>query len=90
MSDPIIVNATPTADQIAAALRQGIAAVGAIAGTLGVTGIFSDAHLNQATALVGPIATVLAIVWGQLETRSKAKKLTITAAAAPNSVAQVK
>ena len=94
MSDPVTtpiqVNATPTADQIAAALRQAVAAIGAIAGTLGFNGIFTDAHLNQATSLAGPIAAVVAIIWGQLATRSKAKKLTITAAAAPNSVATVK
>ena len=38
----------------------------------------------------GPAATVLAFVLGQLKTRSTAKKLAVTADAAPASVAQVK
>lgn len=87
---PIQVNATPTADQIAAALRQLVAALGAIAATLGYNGIFTDARLNHWSALAGPAAAVVAVIWGQVATRAKSKKLTIAAAAAPDSVAVVK
>jgi uncharacterized membrane protein YfcA len=87
---PILVNATPTPDQIASAIRYGVTAAGSIAGALGYSGVFSDKQDNTAAAMIGPMAVVIAFIWGQLVTRLRAKQLAVTAAHSPDPVAQVK
>lgn len=90
VTTPILYNTTPTPDQIAAALRYGVTALGSMAGALGYSGVFSDDRVNMITAMVGPAAAAIAFIWGQLATRAHAKKLAVAGAAAPNSVAQAK
>lgn len=89
MNQPIEVNATPTAAQIAALLRQVVTLLGAVAGTLGYAGVFED-KINMAATLIGPASAMIAIVWGQFATRKTAQNLAIAADAAPDRVAQVK
>lgn len=89
MTEPIQVHATPTAAQIAAALRQIITALGSIVGALGYAGLF-ESKLNLALSLIGPASAVLAIAWGQVATRADAKKAATMAAALPDTVAQLK
>lgn len=87
-STPIMVNPYPTQDQIAAGIRQTILILGSVAGALGAAKVAGE--LNTLLVIVGPIAALISFVLGQLHTRSASKKLAITAAAAPNAVAQVK
>ncbi len=96
--EPIQVSATPTQAQIAAGVRQIALSLGIIAAAFGFSGLATKANL--VVSLAPQFAAILAIagpaVWaaaawlGQISTRSQAKKLAITAAAAPDSVAMVK
>ena len=91
MSDiekPIEVNATPVPAQIEASIRQVVLMVGPLLGGIGYVGLAGK--LNDALVLAGPAAAIIAFVWGQVATRQAAKKLTITARAAPNRTAIVK
>lgn len=94
MSDPVTapiqVRATPTVAQIAAGIRVGVVALGSIAGALGYSHAFDSDMINMLSAMAGPMAGVIAFGLSQLATRSTNKKLAVTAAAAPDSVAQVK
>lgn len=85
---PIMVNPYPTQDQIAAGLRQAVLILSGVATTLGAARVAGE--LNTFLTIVGPMAAIISFALGQMHTRSAAKKLAITAAAAPNSVAQVK
>lgn len=94
-SAPIMVNATPTHDQLTAGVRQTCLGLSAVATAFGA------AHLSQglntaalaataiATAISGAV-TVWVFVLGQIHTRRASKTLAVVAAAAPDSVAQVK
>lgn len=94
MSDPILVPPTPTPAQMAAGIRQVATVLGTVLSTLG----FSDAAVfltkigvdPQMAGTVGAVAAVISIVWGQIATRRNAKKLVVTANAAPNTVARLK
>lgn len=86
--DPIEVNASPTPAQIAALLRQIVTVVGSAAGALGYAGVAGQ--LNEYLTIVGPLAAVIAVLWGQISTRSTAKKLAIAADAAPDRIAVLK
>lgn len=94
-SAPIIVDATPTQAQLAAGIRQLLLGAGAIATAFGA------AHLGQGLSTAALAATVIAtglsggvtiamFIMGQLHVRHAAQKLAVTAAAAPDYVAQVK
>jgi uncharacterized membrane protein len=93
-NEPIVVHATPTAPQIAAGLRQVILALGSIVAALESMGIGDKFHLsadlNNALGYVGGVAAVIAIVWGQIETRRNAQKAAAMANALPNSTAVTK
>ena len=88
---PIIVNAEPTPDQIAAGLRQAVTVLGPIVAILAATGWGERLNLNvYFTAFIGSIgaiSTVAAIIVGQLHTRSLAKTAAFLANKLPNSVA---
>lgn len=95
---PIQVSATPARAQIEAGIRQAGGAIGIILAAFGMT---AWAHkIGVVVALAPQFAILLTIlgpviwgafVWvGQLATRKQAKNLAITAAAAPDSVAQVR
>lgn len=88
MNNPIVVNATPTQDQLAAGLRQLLLALSSIASVLGYTKVAGE--LSAALTIVGPVAMIITIVLGQIYTRRASQKLIITATAAPDSVAVVK
>lgn len=83
----IKVPESPTPAQIEAGIRQAVTILGAIAGTVGAAKLAG--HLNEVLLIVGPLSSIIAIVWGQLFTRSQAKKLAVVAEAAPNAVAVV-
>lgn len=92
MSDPtqtpIIVNATPTQDQIQSGLRYILTALSAVAMALGFSGV-----AGKFTALlmaVGPMSAAVAFLWGQWSARHKAKQAATMAKALPDSVAQIK
>lgn len=85
---PIIVPATPTQTQAAAAVRQIILILAGAASALGFAGVAGQ--LNEFIAYAGPVAAVVVFVWGQVRTRTEAKKLIVTGGAAPNTVAQVR
>lgn len=93
---PIVVPATPTAPQIAAGLRQIILSLGSILATLEGMGIGEKllpgvgAGLNNLLGYVGGIAFVVALVWGQLATRTNAQKAATMANALPDSKAVTK
>ncbi len=86
--EPIVVNASPTPAQISAGLRQLILAVGPLVGYLGWSG--GESTLNTALQYIGPISAVVAFLWGQLSTRSHAKKASVMATQLPNSIARTK
>jgi hypothetical protein len=86
MTQPILVNATPTSDQLYAAVRQIGMAVGAWAIGKGYL------QADTATAL-GTIALVaVPFVYGQLKTRLRAQQLATVASSpkVPDSVASIK
>lgn len=88
--DQIIVPATPTSAQVQAALRQLIGYAGTAAAALGLAGVAGP--LNVALSFVGPASVLVVFVWGQLYTRSQAKKLAVLAGdpRIPESVATTK
>ena len=89
MSDaPIIVSATPTVAMWQTGLRYAITAVAAVLAALGYTGAAGKA--SALLLAVGPVAALLAFLWGLWATRSNGKKMAVLAAAAPNSVGQVR
>lgn len=91
---PIVVPASPTAPQIAAGLRQIILALGSVIAALESMGIGDKFHLsadlNNALGYVGGAAAVIALIWGQLATRSNAQKAAVMASALPDTTAVTK
>lgn len=92
---PIMVDASPRQAQLATAIRQILLGAGVLTTALGATHIGAQLSAAAAAATyiamaLGGVVTVGTVVWGQLHTRSTAKKLAITADAAPPSVAQLK
>lgn len=85
---PIMVNGDPRQALLETMFRQAITVAGVIAGALGYTKFAGSA--SALLLVAGPVASAVAIVWGQLEAYRKGKEAAIMAAAAPNSVAQVK
>jgi hypothetical protein len=55
---PIVANADPTQDQLAAGLRQAVLLAAAVASTLGYTQLAG--RLSALLAIVGPLAAVAA------------------------------
>lgn len=84
-SAPVVVNGSPSAVQIEAGIRQLIMIVGSVAAAFGAKGMAGD--LNGVLAIVGPLATVVAFIWGQMATRSKAKAAITIANMLPDSKA---
>lgn len=85
---PIQVHASPTAPQIAAALRQVVLMLGPLMGAIGYAGWAGQA--DQFLQVVGPVSAVIAFIWGQLATRKAAKQQAVMAPYAPESVATFK
>lgn len=79
---PIVVHATPTQPQINAAVRQVILAAGMIVGALGAKSAFVD-QINGLVTFAGPVAAVVAFLWGQWETRRSAQKAAALAVSSP-------
>lgn len=80
----IVVNATPTADQLWAGLRQVVLIV--------VPFLLGRHIINNDTGglIVAITAIAIPLISGQLSTRTRAQQLITTANAAPDSVAIVK
>ena len=85
---PIVANADPTQDQLAAGLRQGVLLAAAVASTLGYTQLAG--RLSALLAIVGPLAAVAAFAWGQWRTRRNAQDRATLAAAAPDCIGVVR
>lgn len=83
---PIVVNPTPTQDQVSSGIRSAVLVVGAVGAILGFVGKHDLAglitYLQSAAFLPAAfaIATVGSFLWGQLKTRHRAKQLAIVAA----------
>ena len=84
----IMVNADPMKDQVETGLRYLLLALGAIAGALGWTRTAGTA--SALMLAVGPVAMLVAFVWGQVKTRTLSRKASTMAAHLPDSVAQTK
>jgi hypothetical protein len=82
---PIVVNGSPTTVQLQAALRSAIQAGGVIAGTLGASGLAGDA--DKLLVFVGPVAAVIAFLWGQYATHKHATQAVNMANKLPPNVA---
>lgn len=85
---PIVVNGTPNAEQLAAGLRYVIMLLGGAASAVGAGHLAGQ--LNALLVIVGPIAAIIAFIWGQVVTRKSSQAKTIMAAALPDSVAKIK
>lgn len=85
---PIVANASPAPDQIAAGLRQGVLLLAAVASTLGYTKLAGE--FSSILTIVGPIAAIVAFVWGQIHVRQASQDKKTLAAAVPDSVGVVK
>lgn len=83
----IVVPPSPAAGQIEAGIRQAVTVLGTILGMAGLAKLAGS--LNDLLLVVGPLSSIIAIVWGQLYTRSQSEKLAIVAKAAPDTVAIV-
>lgn len=81
---PIQVNATPTADQIAAGIRQAILVFGGLLGGLGYANLAGQ--VSGLVEIAGPLAAVVVFVWGQIVTHQKAKKMVAVAKSDPANV----
>ena len=95
VTDPIVVNARPGRDQVAAGLRQFLSALGLIAATLGMAkqaGVLGQlaAIVDPAVTVVGMILGVGAVVIGQLKTRALSKKAAAMASKLPDHIAHTK
>lgn len=92
---PIMVDASPIPAQVIAGVRQVLLGLSAVATAFGASRLgtgLSAASLAAtmiATGLSGAV-TIAMFVWGQLHTRSAAKKLATVAEVAPDEIAQVK
>lgn len=92
---PIMVDASPVPAQVIAGVRQVLLGLSAVATAFGASRLgtgLSTASLAAtmiATGLSGAV-TIAMFVWGQLHTRSAAKKLATVAEVAPDEIAQVK
>jgi hypothetical protein len=86
--EPVEVERSVTKVQLEAAMRQILIAVGAVAGVLG----HKDAvgTISASMEIVGPLAAVIAFVWGQVATRSQASKLTAVTANVSDAIAKFK
>lgn len=87
-TQPIVVHATPTPVQIAAALRSAVVAVGPLLGLAGYQGAVGDA--SPLLTYIGPASAVIAFLWGQYATWKHAKQAAAMANALPNRVASTK
>lgn len=85
---PIVANATPTAEQIATGLRQAVLIIAPILTMLGY--IKWAGELNSLLVIVGPLSTIIVVLWGQWNTRKNSQDKKALAAAAPDSVGVVK
>lgn len=85
---PIVVNASPTADQISAGLQMLLMAVSAVAAALGFAKVAGGA--SSLMAVTGTVATLVAFVWAQFATHAAATKAAAMANALPDSVAKTK
>lgn len=85
---PIVANASPLNDQIAAGIRQLVLVLATGATALGYAGWAG--RLNALAVVAGPLAGLIVIVLGQIKTRQSAKDTATLAAKVPDSVAVVK
>lgn len=85
---PIVVNANPAVDQMVVAVRQLIIVLSPIATYYGAEHL--STVLGQLSAVLGPAATVITLIMGQLHSRHQSQKLVKMAGALPNSIAKVK
>jgi len=85
---PIMVNATPTAEQVMTGVRQFILVAAAIASALGYA--HAAGQISGLLSVAGPIAGLIIIVLGQLKTRQSSQTAATLARALPDSVAQTK
>lgn len=86
--EPMQVNASPTPAQISAGFRQFVLAVGPLLGYLGWAG--AESALNSTLQYVGPASAAIAFLWGQWDTRHRAKQAATMASNVSDSVAQLK
>lgn len=87
MDKPIEVSASPIPAQAMSALRVLLMTVGA---TLTQRGYLSEGDLASLEVAVPAVVTLALFAWSQWATRINAKKLAVTAEAAPNTVAVTK
>ncbi|MDP3853139.1 hypothetical protein [Phenylobacterium sp.] len=83
INTPISVRESPAVDQIMAAVRQVLVALGGFAVGKGWV------DESTASAVTGLVLVVGPIVWSQIAVRGRHAKLVVTAEAAPNAVATV-
>lgn len=87
MEDPIEVPASPIPNQVMAALRVGLMAIGT---WLTQRGFVSEGDIASLEVILPAVLTVATFAWSQWATRKNAQKAAIAAEAAPNSVAVTK
>lgn len=91
---PIVVNESPTRAQVEAGLRQFIMGCGPVLTLLASTGWGQRLHLadwaTDGLGCVGVASTVIVFVWGQIATRTAAKKSAAMANMLPDTKAQTK
>lgn len=85
---PIVVHETPTVAMWQTGLRYAITAVAAVLAALGYTGAAGKASALLLAA--GPVAGLLAFLWGLWATRSNGKKLAAMANQLPDAIATTK
>lgn len=77
-TNPIVVNGSPTSKQIEAGLRQFVSVAGPVITVLAATGWGKKIGLDDLWVAFGgsisAVATIVAVVWGQVATRVDAKK----------------
>jgi hypothetical protein len=84
MDEPMTIPANPLPEQLFTAARQIVPVIGAFA--VGKGWLSAD----TATMIGGVLAIVAPIVWGQLKTLERSRKLTALANALPDDVAVAK
>lgn len=88
MTDPIIVNASPTPAQILSGVRWAITTAGAVATALGYAG--AAGHISGLLQFAGPIATAVGFALSQWNARDSAKVKAALAGKLPNEIAVAK
>lgn len=86
--DPIVVNATPTADQWATTIRYFLVVVSTLATMFGYAHVAKDA--TGLLVIAGPLGGLAVFAMGLRKSRTQSQKLTVMAEALPDSIAVVK